>query len=53
MENEQLIMNKLDVLSVEINSLRECLLDMTLTPDDLDSIEEAERDLSEGRTKRL
>lgn len=53
MENEQLILNKLDILKAEIDSIKEHLIDITLTRDDLNSIEEAEKDLKEGKTKRL
>lgn len=53
MENEELIINKLDVLKKEIDFIKEHLLDVTLTQDDVDSLHEAEEDLKEGRTKRL
>jgi len=53
MENEKLIINKLDILKAELDSLKEHIIDVTLTADDLDSIREAEEDLKEGRTKRL
>ena len=53
MEYEELIINKLDILKAEINSLREHIMDVTLTAEDLQSIREAEEDLRKGRTKRL
>lgn len=53
MENDRLIMNKLDNLTIEISQLREHILDITLTSDDLTSIKEAENDLKTGKTKRL
>lgn len=53
MENEKLIINKLDILKAELESLKEHMMDVTLTADDLDSIREAEEDLKKGRTKRL
>ena len=53
MENEQLILNKLDILKTEIDSIKEHLVDITLTKEDIDSIEEAEKDLKKGQTKRL
>ena len=53
MENEELIINKLDILKAEIDSLREHIMDVTLTAEDLQSIREAEEDLRTGRTKRL
>ncbi len=36
-----------------IEQIKEHLEDVMLTKDDLDSIEEAEQDLAEGRTKSL
>ena len=53
MENEGLIISKLDILKAEVDSLREHIMDITLTTDDITSIREAEEDLREGRTKRL
>ena len=53
MENEKLIINKLDILKAEIDNLKEYIMDITLTSDDIVSIKEAEEDLREGKTKRL
>ena len=53
MENEGLIISKLDVLKAELDSIREHIMEVTLTTEDLQSIREAEEDLREGRTKRL
>ena len=53
MENEELIINKLDMLKREIDFIKEHLIDVTLTQDDIDSLNEAEEDLRKGRTKRL
>ncbi len=53
MENEALIINKLDILKREIDFIKEHILDITLTQDDLDSLCDAEEDLKKGRTKRL
>lgn len=53
MEDEKLIINKLDILAAEIGSLREHIMDITLTSDDILSIREAEEDLKKGKTKRL
>jgi prefoldin subunit 5 len=53
MENERLIINKLDILKAEVDSLKEHIMDVTLTAEDLQSIKEAEEDLRKGRTKRL
>ena len=50
---DQQIIDKLDVMQEGIEFIKEHLEDTTLTKDDLDSIEEAERDLEAGRTKRL
>ncbi len=53
MENEELIINKLDTLKQEINFIKEHIIDITLTQEDVDSLNEAEDDLRKGRTKRL
>ena len=53
MENEELIINKLDVLKHEIDFIKEHLMDVTLTQDDVESLCEDEEDLKKGRTKRL
>ena len=53
MENEELIINKLDVLKEDIGFIKEHIVDITLTQDDADSLHEAEEDLKESRTKRL
>jgi len=53
MENEELIINKLDALKQEIAFIKEHIIDVTLTQDDIDSLNEAEEDLKKGRTKRL
>ena len=53
MEEEKLIINKLDILKKEVDFIKEHILDITLTRDDIDSLRQAEEDLREGRTKRL
>ena len=53
MKNEELIINKLDGLRREIDFIKKHILDITLTEDDIDSIQEAEEDLRKERTKRL
>ena len=53
MENEELIINKLDILKQEIDFIKEHIIDVTLTQEDIDSLNEAEEDLEKGRTKRL
>jgi len=50
---QEIIINKLDIMQQNIEQIKEHLEDVMLTKDDLDSIEEAEQDLVEGRTKRL
>jgi len=50
MENESLIMKKLDAIELKIDSIEEHIGDVILTADDLDSIQEARKDLKEGRT---
>ena len=53
MENEKLILQKLDVLKAEIDYIKEHIVDITLTEDDISSLKEAEKDLKAGKTKRL
>ncbi len=53
MEKEELIINKLDLLKKEIDFIREHLIDVTLTQDDINSLCEAEEDLKKRKTKRL
>ena len=53
MENDELIINKLDALKQEIDFIKEHLIDVTLTQEDIESLSEAEEDLKKGRTKRL
>jgi len=53
MENEELIINKLDILKQEIDFLKEHIIDVTLTQNDISSLNEAEEDLRKGKTKRL
>lgn len=53
MENENLILNKLDLIKAEIEKIAERLDDITLTKEDIMSIKEAEEDYKKGKTKRL
>lgn len=53
MENEKLILNKLDLIASNVAYLREHIADITLTNDDLASLNEAECDLKAGKTKRI
>lgn len=47
------IMIKLAKLQSDMNYVKEHIEDITLTEDDLNAIQEARRDLKEGKTKRL
>ena len=47
------IMIKLARLQTDMDYVRECIKDITLTEDDLEAIEEARIDLKEGKTRRL
>jgi len=47
------IMTKLARLQTDMNYVREHIEDINLTEDDLKAIEEARRDLKEGKTRRL
>jgi len=53
MGNEELIISKLDMLKKDMDFVKEHIIDVTLTQDDINSLNEAEEDLKEGRTKRL
>ncbi len=53
MGNEELILSKLDILNQEISFIKEHIIDITLTQEDICSLNEAEEDLKKGRTKRL
>jgi len=53
MENGELIINRLDALKQDISFVKEHIIDVTLTQDDLSSLNEAEEDLRKGITKRL
>jgi hypothetical protein len=53
MEEEKLIISKLDMLKKEVDFIKEHILDITLTQDDINSLQEAEKDLREGKTTSL
>ena len=53
MTNENMISEKLDLIKLEIDYIKEHLVDITLTNDDIISLREAEEDLKKGKTKRL
>lgn len=53
MEKETLIMDKLNALNNEVAKIKEHIADLTLTNDDLASLDEADRDFEEGKTKRF
>ena len=51
--NAKEVMVKLAKLQADMNYVREHIEDITLTEDDLKSIQEARKDLREGKTRRL
>ena len=51
--NGKEIMKKLTRLQSDMEYVREHIEDMTLTEDDLEAIEEARKDVREGKTRRL
>ncbi len=53
MENEALILSKLDSIKMEIEKIATRLDDITLTKEDILSVREAEEDYKKGKTKRL
>lgn len=53
METESLILNKLDIIKSRVDCIMEHLIDISLTNDDILSLKESEKELKEGKTKRL
>jgi len=53
MENQELIIDRLNDLKQDIGFVKEHIIDVTLNQEDINSLKEAEEDLKEGRTKRL
>jgi len=53
MKNEELIINRLDALKQDMNFVKEHIIDVTLTQDDINSLNEAEEEFKEGRTTPL
>ena len=55
MEDSKLILGKLDDIKTELDYIKEHIIDAdaVMTQDDLEALEEAEKDLKEGKTKRL
>jgi len=54
-EVEKQIMAKLDEIKTELDYIKDHIvdLDLVLTEDDINSLEEAENDLKAGKTKRI
>ena len=50
MDNEKLILNKLDLIKAELDYIKEHIVDVTLTEDDLVSLKEAEEDFKNRKT---
>ena len=53
MENNKVVINKLNMIQADVAYIKEHLEDINLTEDDLLSLNEAKKDLKEGKTKRL
>ncbi len=55
MPTETDMQKDIEFLKKEVSEIKEHIIDtdMILTDDDIDSINEAEKDLKEGKTKRL
>jgi len=53
MEKDSIIINKLDLIKAELDCIREHIIDCKLSDDDINSLKEAEKDLKQGKTKRL
>ncbi|MBS3053644.1 MAG: hypothetical protein J4469_04015 [Candidatus Aenigmarchaeota archaeon] len=54
-DNDKQILKELKEIRTDIDYIKEHMIDtdMILTDDDVESIKEAEKDLKEGKTKRL
>ena len=50
MDNEKLILNKLDLIKVELDYIKEHIVDITLTEDDLTSLKEADDNFKKRKT---
>ena len=53
MENEELIINSLNTLKQDISFVKEHIIDVTLTQDDINSLNEAEKEFKECKTISL
>ena len=55
MEDTKLILGKLEAIKSELDYIKDHItdIDIVMTEDDLDALEEAESDLKEHKTKRL
>ncbi len=47
------VLERLDVIKSELDYIKEHMADTTLTQEDVESLNEAEKELKEGKTKRL
>jgi len=50
---EKMVLNRLDSIKKELDEIRNHLVDVTLTNDDISALEEADKDLEKGKTKRI
>jgi len=55
MEDSKLILGKLEDIKTELDYIKKHIIDadIIMTQDDIEALEEAEKDLKEGKTKRL
>ena len=53
MENDKIVISKLNMIQSDIAYIKEHIEDVALTEDDINSIKDARRDLAGGKTKRL
>lgn len=54
-DENKLILEKLDAIKSELTYIKKHMvdIDVVLTEDDVESLQEAEKELKEGKTKRL
>ena len=50
MEKENLILDRLNIIKAEIDYIKNSIIDVTLTPDDSNSLDESEKEFKEGKT---
>ncbi len=50
---EKIVLNRVNSIKKGLDEIRDHLLDVTLTNNDISALEKADKDLEEGKTMRL